>query len=134
MQWMWLVTNLKPTIGFNKTNDNLWKIQIIVDSNLKNICLVNKLEPTVCCLQVIQCLPHITIGSENDGFKSFRNVGNLQQEHDSVMHFINIIEVKIDGKQYYKIPAMEMPQCYGMVRFSWWLMAVITTHSNRSHQ
>jgi len=53
------------------------KSQIIVDSNLENICLVNKLEPTVCCLQVIQRLSHITVSSEDDGFKSFRNIGNL---------------------------------------------------------
>lgn len=79
----------KPMVNSDECN-----LQIIVDSNLKNISLVNELEATVCCLQVIQCLPHITISSENDGLKSFRNIRNLQQKHNSIMHFFNAIEAK----------------------------------------
>lgn len=44
---------------------------------LENIFLVDKPETAVRGLQVIQFLPHITISSENNGFKAFRNIRNL---------------------------------------------------------
>ena len=58
--------------------DNWQKVAKYVSSDLENIFLVDETESRVCSLQVIQCLPHITISSENDCFKAFRNIRNLQ--------------------------------------------------------
>ena len=62
--------------------------------NLENIFLVDKPEPTVCCLHVVKCLPHVTISSENDSLKAFGDIGYLYL----VPLQLNYISTKIAAK------------------------------------
>lgn len=56
---------------------------------LKNILLVHKPEPTVCGLQIVKSLPHVTISCENDSFKTFRDIGYLQSLQVDINHKMN---------------------------------------------
>lgn len=81
MQWMRLVTDLQNKFTVLLSSfDNIFIIKSwgFQNSNLENIFLVNKPKTTVCSLQVVQCLPHITVSGENNCFKTFRYIRNLQ--------------------------------------------------------